>query len=102
MPTTQSQTLGQLVAERPIRSRVFEKYRIDYCCGGKRELNEACAQAGVDPDVIRRELADCDQAAGAEVQKDWSTADLGELCDHIEQTHHKYLTDEMPLLAELT
>ncbi len=28
-------TVGQLVAERPGRARVFERFGIDYCCGGK-------------------------------------------------------------------
>ncbi len=31
-------TVGQLVVERPARSRVFEKFGIDYCCGGKKPL----------------------------------------------------------------
>lgn len=30
--------------------------------------------------------------------RDWSTCTLSELCDHIEQTHHAYLREEMPRL----
>jgi len=29
---------------------------------------------------------------------DWNNADLGALCDHIEQTHHRYLAEELPQL----
>ncbi len=41
MPASyQEATVGQLVAERPGRARVFEAYGIDYCCGGKTRLEE--------------------------------------------------------------
>ena len=30
--------VGRLVAERPSRARVFEKFGIDYCCGGRKPL----------------------------------------------------------------
>ena len=36
-PTT---TLGELVVENPARSRVLEKFGLDYCCGGKATLGE--------------------------------------------------------------
>src|SRR5579871_5627962 len=45
-------TLGQLVAERPRRSRIFERYGIDYCCGGGKALAEACAAKHIDPDEV--------------------------------------------------
>lgn len=96
---TQSITVGQLVAERPARSKVLEKFGIDYCCGGKRELDDVCAELGLDPAVVQHELDQCDKTAPAD--KDWLNAGLTELCDHIEQTHHKYLTEELPALAQL-
>ena len=36
MITTEQKTVGELVAERPSRARVFERFGIDYCCGGKK------------------------------------------------------------------
>ena len=41
-------TVGQIVKERPARSRVFESLDIDYCCGGKLSLAEACGKRGLD------------------------------------------------------
>jgi len=32
----------QFVVERPSRARIFERFGIDYCCGGKTPLEEAC------------------------------------------------------------
>ena len=41
--------VGQLVAERPARAKVFERYKLDYCCAGKLTLAAACARKGLDP-----------------------------------------------------
>ena len=41
-------TVGQLVVERPSRSRVFEKFGIDYCCGGKKSLLAVCREKDLD------------------------------------------------------
>ena len=40
-------TVGQLVVERPARSRVFQRLGIDFCCGGKRPLADACRDKGL-------------------------------------------------------
>ena len=44
-PETQ---VAALVLEDPTRSRVFERFQIDYCCGGNTPLRTACAERGVD------------------------------------------------------
>lgn len=40
-------TVGELVVQRPGRAVVFERYQIDYCCGGRIPLLEACAARDV-------------------------------------------------------
>lgn len=99
--TTIEKTVGELVAERPGRSRVFEAYGIDYCCGGKRPLPEACAKKGVDIAKIVREIAYAD----ADIQDDaidCGTMPLDELADHIVDTHHAYLEKELPRLVAMS
>ena len=93
-------TVGQLVAERPSRARVFEKFGIDYCCRGKKPLVEACRERGVDVTAVLDELRRNDDRRGAE--RDWSALGLTRLADHIERTHHDYLRQELPRLDFLT
>ena len=50
--TNPTLTVGALVAERPGRARVFERFGIDYCCGGKLPLREACDKRGVDAAAV--------------------------------------------------
>jgi regulator of cell morphogenesis and NO signaling len=95
--------IGYLVAERPGLARVFDRLGIDYCCGGRATLIQACAEKGIDIREIVREL-DSDDAQSLERDgSDGSTiATLGELVDHVVETHHAYLRRELPRLAVLS
>lgn len=98
-PTTH---VGALVADRPSRARVFEKYGIDYCCGGGKPLKAVCAELGLDPQEIVSEIRDSDSRGAEATTIDWTQAELGALIDHILSTHHVYLRRELPRLSELT
>ena len=96
------QTVGQMVVERPQRSRVFDRLHIDYCCGGKRTLAEACTKRGLDLKTVIAELEAFD--AEAEAQGDAvrpANLTMTELADDIERTHHAYLREELPRLGNL-
>jgi len=92
-------TVGQLVVARPSRARVFEQLGIDYCCGGKRALQQVCRERNLDYAAVVEELT---KEAPAQEERNWASASLTALCDHIEQTHHHYLKQELPRLAFLT
>lgn len=100
--TTMEKTVGELVSERPGRSRVFEDYGIDYCCGGKKSLAEACGKKGLVVEEVVRELEKVGPAAVQEDAVDYKTMALDELVNHIVSTHHAYLTQELPRLAGMS
>jgi regulator of cell morphogenesis and NO signaling len=95
-------TVGELVVERPSRARVFEKLGIDYCCGGKKPLRNAIEERGLDAGTVVAELEQEQAGAAAQAERNWATASLTDLADHIEATHHAYLKGELPRLAQLT
>jgi regulator of cell morphogenesis and NO signaling len=96
-------TIGQLVAEKPSRARLFEQLGIDYCCGGKRPLAEACAAKGLDANTVAVTLTAAESMnAGRTSEKDWTTAPMSELIDNILVEHHDYLREEMPRISFLT
>jgi regulator of cell morphogenesis and NO signaling len=103
---TPRHTVGQLVAQRPARSRLFEKLGIDYCCGGKKPLEQACREKNLDPATILTVIQAQDQLDAAvtatTTQIDAAAMSPTQLCDHIESTHHAYLKTELPRLAFLT
>jgi regulator of cell morphogenesis and NO signaling len=95
---TITKTLADVAAESLGATRILEQHGLDYCCGGKRPFNEACAAKGLNPESVMQEVERA-QGAGAS-EKDWQTAPLGELVKHIVATHHEYLKLELPALGK--
>lgn len=93
-------TVGQLVAERPGRARILESHGLDYCCGGKKPLAQACEEKSLDVNLLTREILDYDATHISE-GIDWTQAPLAELADHISSVHHAYLQQELPRLEYL-
>ena len=98
-PTLET-TVGELVTQRPSRSRVFESLGIDYCCGGKKPLAAACKNKGLDAGTVLSMLL-ATEADADEKNEDWTGLGLNELANHIEQTHHAYLRRELPRLGAM-
>lgn len=95
-------TVGELVTERPANSRIFEEYGIDYCCGGKQSISEACAKNGISADEVLRKLDEADTAGSQEDATDYASMELDDLVEHIVSTHHAYLRRELPRLQEMS
>ena len=71
-------TVGDLVIERPSRARVFEKLGIDYCCGGRKPLQEACRERNLDYEEVIDELEQ-EQTAPDAAERNWAAASLTDL-----------------------
>jgi regulator of cell morphogenesis and NO signaling len=93
----QPTTVRDIAATSLAAVRVFEKFGIDYCCGGKRPLADVCAEKGFDAQAVQSEL-DAALAGTVAPERDWNTASLTELIQHIVATHHEYLRREFPNL----
>jgi regulator of cell morphogenesis and NO signaling len=91
-------TLGDIVTAHPQVARELERRGLDYCCGGRRSLADACREEGLDPRTVAAELA---AVSGATDAEPWSTMGVVELVDHLDRTHHRYLWDELPRIAAL-
>jgi regulator of cell morphogenesis and NO signaling len=100
MSITTETTVGQLATEQPLATRVFARYRIDYCCGGGRPLSEVCAQKGLDLDAVLAEIAKETEATGDSGVR-WDQAPLTDIIDHILVTFHKPLCEELPRLEAM-
>jgi regulator of cell morphogenesis and NO signaling len=97
---TTTQTVREIALEQPSSIRVFESFGIDYCCGGRKPLAEACTatQVEIDQVLAALEAAAANPALPAE---DWTQESLRALIGHIVATHHAYVQRELPRLAIL-
>ena len=94
--------VGSIVAKWPAASRLFEQVGIDYCCGGKISLEQACRKQGIEPQPFLAALEKLAASAGTAPVVDAAAMPLTALADHIEATHHAYLKTELPRLGALT
>lgn len=91
--------VARLATLHPATIRVFQRHGIDFCCGGKRPLADACAEHGLDFEALRAEL----RAAGEdpEGERSWDDASLNEVIDHVLARYHASLREELPRLAAM-
>ena len=89
------ETLGQIAAKDLRKAEVFKKYGLDFCCGGKKTVKEACAEKGLDVTKVEQELQHADKMPSSRPipYDDWN---LDFLADYIVNTHHSYVRKTLP------
>ena len=97
---TSDVTIGQIAAEHPLATRVFARYQIDYCCGGGRPLAEVCRTKGLDPARLLTEIQQ-EIVPDADGVDNWNEAPLAALIEHIVNTYHVALNEELPRLEAM-
>jgi regulator of cell morphogenesis and NO signaling len=95
--------LKQFVKTFPHSASIFENHELDFCCGGNATLEEACRARGLDPDRIIKEITE----AGEDLQGKEASLEQAEhlspaqLVNQIEETHHKFLREQEPVLMHM-
>ena len=92
-----SKPLSQIVNEQHKTASVFDKYNLDYCCKGKRCLEQACSESHVAIDEVIEELRNIYAVKSNEL--DFNKIKLYQLAEYIVYTHHSYLRKEMPQIV---
>ena len=98
--TAATKTVREIALEQPTAIRVFEQFGIDYCCGGRKPLAEACAAGSLEIEAVIAALEDAEKRPAPEVES-WAGRSLHSLSSHIVAKHHTYVKRELPRLALL-
>ncbi|MBS1572077.1 MAG: iron-sulfur cluster repair di-iron protein [Bacteroidetes bacterium] len=90
-----SETLGEIAAKDLRKAEIFKKYGLDFCCGGKKTVREACAEKGLDATKIEQELQQpVNTVTNSNIN--YSEWNLDFLADYIVNTHHNYVRKYLP------
>ncbi|WP_312983838.1 iron-sulfur cluster repair protein YtfE [Atlantibacter sp.] len=89
------QPLGELALTIPRASALFRKYNLDFCCGGKQTLLRAATRQELDLDTIEAELT---ALADEPLEKEWRTAPLADIIEHIIVRYHDRHREQLPEL----
>lgn len=82
-------TVGEIVADRFDNAKVFNKYGIDFCCGGATPFTEACRTAGVEIGKLEDELSLSCSATEVPSTIDFKNWPMDLLVDYILKFHHR-------------
>jgi len=96
MNNLMTKSLAQIVNENHRAANVFEEYHLDFCCKGKRSLQQACAESLVSAEELIRALDSTVKADNYSVHLNYNLLSLSQLADYIVSTHHAYVKQEMP------
>jgi len=91
-------TLADLVIATPHAARVLYRHRLDFCCGGRSTLADACARTNLDAAAVGREIDDA-AGDGSDLHPELLTPT--ELTEVIITRYHEPLRAELPRLLEL-
>jgi len=91
-------TVGDLAARYPSVIRVFRHLGIEFCCGGRQTLVQACQDRHISWSDARQLLTEAARTARPD---EWSQRDLTDLTTHVVDAFHDPLKQELPRLHEL-
>jgi regulator of cell morphogenesis and NO signaling len=95
---TTATTLAELAVTHPGAARIFHRHRLDFCCGGRRSLADACQERALDPERV---LADITAEAAPPDAVRWDEAPLPDLVTFIVDTYHARLRATLPDLVRM-
>ena len=99
MNDLKTKSLAQIVNFNHRAATVFEKYHLDFCCQGKRTLQQACLESELSVDDILSELDKTDEKISDKATINFNNLSLSQLSEYIVSTHHDYVKKEMPAIA---
>jgi regulator of cell morphogenesis and NO signaling len=100
MNITGETKVKEIAAANPRATRILEQAGVDYCCGGNKSLHDACAHVGVSEEEITERLRE-NNADVEPADKNWASAPLGDLTQHIREKHHRYVREAVQRVPAL-
>lgn len=100
MENIKNKSVGEIVKLDFRAADVFSSYGIDFCCGGKISVSEACANAKTDESIVIQALESLQNKVGSAVH-DFDSWNIGFLADYIQNTHHEYVKKAIPQILPL-
>ncbi|WP_449436935.1 iron-sulfur cluster repair di-iron protein [Pedobacter steynii] len=94
------ETIGEIVTKDYRKAQVFKRYGIDFCCGGKKTIKEACENKGIDEAELTKVLKSIPSDANTS-ENDYMKWDIGFLTDYIINIHHQYVKENTSFIREL-
>lgn len=99
MSDLRNKTIAEIVTNDISTASVFKKYKLDFCCGGGKTVENACEKANINVDDVVNDLLNNKSRSDAPNLnfKDWSAEFLA---DYIVYVHHTYVKQNLAIISE--
>ncbi len=99
MSDLNNKTIAEIVAEDYRIAKIFESYKIDFCCNGNKNFKQVIDTKKLDSEKITSELNSLKtQTNNGSI--DFNSWPLNLLTDYIEKKHHRYVEERTPDLKQ--
>lgn len=95
------ETIGEMAAKDLRKAQVFKQLGLEFCCGGNKTLEDACAEVGISVGEVTRALEEIPQEPIA-TDRDYNKWKLDFLANYIVNIHHSYVRDSSSMLSDLS
>ena len=100
MTITKENTVAEVVSKKLGSDHVFSKYKIDFCCGGVMTLEAACAENGVDFEILKQEIESINNKISGE--QNLNELDITTLMEKAAEEFHQYIYETLPQIMPLS
>jgi regulator of cell morphogenesis and NO signaling len=94
-------SVADIALSFPQAPEILTRYKLDYCCGGKKSFNLVCKRAGLNPTSIWEEIQLASISVGPDSRMRYDTWEAPLLIDFIVQHHHQYIRDSVPQIQAI-
>lgn len=94
--------IGEIVRDDYRTAEVFKKFNIDFCCGGKKTIEEVCSTNNISVGEFTNALSETLNKTGFDKGYNFKDWEPDFLANYIVNVHHKYVAENIPLLLEFT
>ncbi|WP_372770304.1 iron-sulfur cluster repair di-iron protein [Lutibacter sp.] len=99
MTELKTKTIAEIVSDDISTASIFKKYKLDFCCGGGKTVENACKKENINvDDVVNDLLNNTSKKETPNLNfKDWSAEFLA---DYIVYVHHSYVKQNLSIISE--
>ncbi len=99
MSNFDSKSIAEIVAEDYRTAKIFESYKIDFCCNGNKNFKEIVDKKNIDSEKLVSELNSV-KSQSSNGSMDFNSLPLDLLADYVEKKHHRYVEERTPELKQ--
>lgn len=96
---TESTKTGTIVTKFPAASKIFQQYKIDFCCGGNRPIGEVLKEMQLDQEDILTAINDLYIQQNQTDVIDWMRVPLSGVVTQIIDKYHQYTREVLEELS---